>query len=120
MDAETELVAERNAFERIWARGPDVDIRTPLGTLLFSINEKFEVLQHRLGLADSDKQMLQTVARQLPEPQYKNAAALIYAYTVAREGRISKTQLARVAATLDFDVQLGDVVRYARLLNSQY
>ena len=118
MDDEFEFQAERNAFERVTIRGESVDVRSPLGSFLFALNERFDVLQHRLGLLDGDRFALQEVARTLPDPQYKNAAALIYAYKVARDNRISRSALAQVSQQLDFGVQPGDVVRYARLILS--
>jgi Family of unknown function (DUF5770) len=116
MDEEIEFQAERNAFERVTFRGESIDVRTPLGSFLYALNERFDLLQHRLGLSDGSRFTLQEIARTLPDPQYKNPSALVYAYKVVQENRISRTALAQVSSYLDFGVELGDVIRYARLI----
>lgn len=119
MGDEVEFQAERNAFERVAVRG-GVDVRTPLGSLLYAVNERFDTLQHVLNLSDSDRYAVMEVARTLPDPQYKNAAALIYAYKVARERRISRSALAAAAGVLQHGVSPGDIVRYARLILGEH
>lgn len=120
MDDDYEFVAERGAFERVSFRGGEIDVRTPLGSLLYSLNEKFDALQYMLNLLDSDRYVIQQIGRGLPDPQYKNAAAIVYAYYVTKGGRISQSALQRTLPLLHYGVQLGDVLRYARLLLGKY
>jgi hypothetical protein len=116
MDSEPDFVPERNVFERVAVRGANVDIRTPLGSFLYTMGDRFGILRTPLNLTDNDLSIMYDVAQRLPDVGHKNPAAFIYAYKVTKHGDIPRQLAAALPPKLEYGVTLPDVLRYARLI----
>ena len=114
-----EYVAEMGAFDRVTGRfGEAVNIRTPLGMLLYALYTHIEMLTPILGITETKRDDILRIAREIKDPSHKNPAAFIYGYMVLVEGSISKEKLNRIAKNLMFGVKVTDIIRYARLVIS--
>lgn len=113
---EQDFVPERNVFERVAVRGADINIRTPLGSFLYTISDRFGILRTPLNLTDNDLSIMYDVAQRLPDVGHKNPAAFIYAYKVTKHGEIPRQLAAALPPRLEYGVTLPDVLRYARLI----
>ncbi len=111
-----EFLPERNVFERVAVRGANVDIRTPLGTFLYTMSDRFAILRTPLALTDNDLSILYDIAQRMPDVGHKNPAALIYAYKVTKHGDIPRQLATALPQKLEYSVTLPDVLRYARLI----
>lgn len=104
-----EYVAEMGAFNRVSARfGTDVNIRSPLGMLMYALYTYIDTLSRELDIKDSDRESIIYIARNLRDPSHKNPAALVYGFMALSEGQISKQRLARVTNHLQFGVRVSD------------
>ena len=116
MDEDIEYLPERGVFDRVTIHNEQIDVRTPEGAFIYSFFEAFDTLSAKLNLTDTKRNSMIQTAKSLPNIRHKNAAAFIYGYLIAENGRISRTALGNMLPKLDMGVTLADVLRYARLL----
>lgn len=116
MDNDQEFLAEKNFLERVSFRNKNINIRTPEGLFIYTLSENFDLLMTPLNLTDIDKYNLINLSNTIPNIKYKNPAALIYAYKVVQDGRISQTKLNLISTKLEFGITIPDVLRYCRLI----
>lgn len=114
MDEQPEYASEVGAFNRTYIRNEAINIRSPEGMFIYSLYDKID----KLALSENTKNALVQLARTIPDPGHKNAAAFVYGYMcVSSGGVVSKQAFDRVASRLEFGVTPPDVLRYARFIS---